>query len=380
MTAMRISAKNLGLTAIAVALAAVGFVLATSSGHKGPAPAPMPAMPVPVVTVQTQTVPVYLEFVATTQAIRSVTLQAKVTGYLDTRPVGDGADVRPGDLLYRIDPRDYQAALNQATAQAQRDAAAFDYAQVTEKRNATLNRQGWVSADVYDHAASSLGQSQGTLAADAAAVETARLNLGYTEIHAPFAGRLGASLVHEGTLISAAGTQLNSLVQLDPIWVAFNPSETDLAQLARFRTGTDIAAQVTIPDDGEKHYDGKLTFLNNTVDQTTGTILARATIDNPDHTLLPGEFVHVRLHVADQKDALLVPQVALGSSQFGRYVYVVDHGKAAQRMVTTGATYGEMIVITKGVAAGDQVIVGNTQKIGPGAPVQPLVGNKPTNQ
>jgi len=119
-----------------------------------------------------------------------------------------------------------------------------------------------------------------------------------------------------------------------------------------------------------------LTFLDNTVDRNTGTIVARATIANPDHNLLPGEFVHVRLHVADRPDTLLVPQVALGSSQLGKYVYVADNGKAQQRMVSIGETYGDRIVITKGVTAGDAVIVGNLQKIAPGAAVRPIAGER----
>jgi RND family efflux transporter MFP subunit len=376
-TTMRFSVKNFGLAAMGIGLAAIGFVLLDSSGH-GAAQAPaasMPVMPVPVVPVVQHTVPVYLDFFGTTQAIRTVTLEAKVTGYLAVRPVGDGADVQKGELLYQIDPRDYQAALDQATAQGRRDAAAYAYAQANERRNMALNKQGWVSNDTFDQSTSSFHQSEATLAADAAAVETARLNLGYTEITAPFAGRLGPSLVHEGTLISAAGTQLNTLVQLDPIWVTFNPSETDLALLDKYRAGKTIPAEVTVPDNGGKRYEGTLTFLNNTVDSNTGTIMARATITNPDHTLLPGEFVHVRLHVADRPDTLLVPQVALGSSQFGKYVYVADNGKAQQRLVSTGATYGDFVVVTKGVTGRDAVIVGNLQKIAPGAPVRPIMGH-----
>jgi membrane fusion protein, multidrug efflux system len=368
---MRFSVKNIGLAAFGVALAAAGIVLMESSSHGAPqAPAvSMPAMPVQVVPVVRRTVPVYLDFVGTTEAIRSITLEAQVTGYLDSQAVPDGADVRQGQLVYQIDPRSYQAVLDQATAQARRDAAAYAYAQANDRRNTTLNKQGWVSNDTFDQSTSSFRQSQATLAADAAAIETARLNLGWTEIRAPFAGRFGRSLVHEGTLISAAGTQLNTLVQLDPIYATFNPSETDLALLAKFRAGTTIPAEVTVPDDGGKRYKGQLTFLNNTVDGSTGTIVARATIANPDHTLLPGEFVHVHLLVADRPDTMLVPQVALGSNQFGKYVYVAEHGEAVQRMVSIGATYGDLVVINKGVTAHDAVIVGNLQKIAPGTPV-----------
>lgn len=372
----RFLVKNLGLAAGGIALAAIGFVLLDSSSH-GAAEAPaasMPAMPVPVVPVAQRTVPVYLDFVGTTEAVRSVTLEARVTGYLDARPVPDGTDVEKGQLLYQIDPRDYQAALDQVSAQARRDAAAYDYSQLSHNRNETLTKDGWVTRDTFDHSTSTLRQSQATLAADAAAIQTAKLNLQYTEIRAPFTGRLGRSLVHEGALINAAGTQLNTVVQLDPIYVTFNPSETDLDQLGAYRTGKAIPAEVTIPDDGDRKYQGTLTFLNNSVDRSTGTIVARATIANPDHSLLPGEFVHVRLHVGDRPDTLLVPQVAVGSSQFGKYVYIADHGKAEQRMVLTGTTYGDLVVVSKGVSVHDAVIVGNLQKLMPGAAVRAVKG------
>lgn len=373
---MRLSLKNIGLGTGAVTLVAIGFALLASPSHgvvRAPLASGPPPLPVPVTSVDRQTVPEYLDFVGATEAIRNVTLEAKVTGYLASRPVGDGADVTQGQLLYQIDPRDYQAALDKATAQARRDAAAYDYARSTQHRTATLSKDGWATWDAFDQTTSTLRQSQATLAADAAAVETAALNRGYTEIRAPFAGRLGRSLVHEGTLINAAGTNLNTLVQLDPIYVTFNPSETDLDRLGKYRAKT-IPAEVTIPDHDGKRYKGTLTFLDNTVERNTGTIVARATIANPDHSLLPGEFVRVRLHVADRPDTLLVPQVALGSNQLGKYVYVADNGKAAQRMVSIGATYGDRVVITKGVSAADAVIVGNLQKIAPGAPVRPIVG------
>jgi multidrug efflux system membrane fusion protein len=371
---MRFSATNAGFAVSAVAVAAIGIVLFGVSGHGAPnaGAAPQAAMSVPVVSVVTRTVPVWLDYVGTTEAIRSVTLQAQVTGYLAARGASDGADVTQGELLYQVDPRDYQAALNQAKAQERHDEAAHDYSLVSQHRNSVLSKDGWVAKDTFDQTNSTLNQSEATLAADAAAIQTAELRVGYTQIRAPFSGRLGKSLVHEGALINATGTQLNTLVELDPIYATFNPSEPELAAITKSRSKGPVPVEVQVADDPEQRFSGPLSFLDNVVDRGTGTITARATISNPDHTLLPGEFVHVRVHIADQPGALLVPQVALGSGQLGRFLYVVGrNGKAEQRIVSPGANQGELVVIDKGVGAGDQIIVGNLQKIAAGVPVRP---------
>ena len=383
---MRFGKIALGAGAV-IAVAAIGGYLLLEGGSgssthiAGAAPQGGQAfvMPVPVTAVVTKTVPVYLDYVATTEALRTVTLQAKVTGYLAERGAADGADVQQGDLLYRINPRDYQVALDQAKAQAQRDAAALDYSRASQNRNAQLTKQGFASKDTFDQTTSAMRQAEANLAADQAAIRGAELNMGYTEIRAPFAGRLGRSLVHEGTLISAAGTQLNTLVQLDPIYVTFNPSETDLATIEKQRAIGPVAADAMFTGDTEPRFHGTLTFLDNVVDRTTGTIIARATIDNAAHTLIPGQYVRIRLHIADQQNALLIPQAAVGSNQIGKYVYTVGEGsKVEQRYVTLGATDGKLIVVNGGLKPGDSVIVGNLQKIGPGMPVKPMpAGDKP---
>jgi multidrug efflux system membrane fusion protein len=372
---------KIAFAATTVAVVALGFVVlrrgetlvGSTAGAATPNPATM-AMPVPVATIAKKAIPIYLDYSARTESISNIALQAKVSGYIRQQQVPDGTDVKAGDLIYTIDPRDFQAALDQAKAQAQRDAAALDYARGNLERGSTLAKSGNLAKDTLDQRASAAGQAEAALAMDQAAVRAAELNLGYTEIRAPFAGRLGRNQAPVGALVSVAGAPLNTLVQLDPIYVTFNPSETDLAEIQKARGGGKIAADITLPGETQARHKGELTFIDNAVDRSTGTIVARATIDNADFSLLPGQYVRIRLAIGTEPDALMVPQTALGSSQLGKYVYVVGEGnKVDQRLVSLGPTDGGLVAIMKGVSEGERVINGNLQKIGPGALVQPLL-------
>jgi multidrug efflux system membrane fusion protein len=368
--------------AIAVLAAAYSYTsgkLDLKGGEAGaPVAAAPPAVPVPVTAVIKKTIPIYLEYSARTESIRDVTLRAKVSGYLQAQHAPDGADVRQGDLLYRIDARDYQAELDQAKAQVERDQASLNYLRSNLTRGNELATTGYLAKDSFDQRESTVRQAEAALAMSRAVVRTAELNLSYTEIRAPFAGRLGRNLAPEGTMVSAtAGTPLNNLVQLAPIYVSFNPSETELAEIQKARAAGKVEAEVFLRLGAEPRYRGALSFINNAVDRSTGTVMARATIDNTDRTLLPGQYVRVRLRVREEPNVLLVPETALGSSQLGKYVYVVGKGDVVeQRLVSLGPTSGDLVVLSSGVSEGDQVIAGNLQKIFPGAPVKPMTENQ----
>ncbi len=378
--------RNLPLGAIVLVVAAAAVYRSDPSvidrlmpGKAGAAPpaaetaAPAPfLMPVPIVRVVKRSIPVDLDYAARTESIRAISLQAKVSAFLVNQAVPDGTDVKAGDLLYRLDRRDFQVALDQAQAQIERDQASLDYQRASYNRGDALSKSGFLAKDTMDQRTSAMRQGEAALLADRANARAAQLNLDYTEIRAPFAGRLGHNQAPIGTLVGAAGTTLNTLVQIDPVYVSFNPGETDLVALQKARRAGTVAVDITVPGEDVPSHKGELTFVDNSVDRSTGTVMARATIANADLSLLPGQYVKVRVHLRTQPDALLVPQVAIGSSQLGKYVYVVGaDGKVEQRPVTLGSTEGSLVAVS-GVTEGSPVITGNLQKIGPGMPVKPI--------
>ena len=351
--------------------------------QNNPAGANAPAAPPPplvtVATPVTKDVVHYAEFSGTTDAVESVTIRARVEGYLEKVLFTEGAMVEEGDLLYTIDPKPYQARLDEAQAELAMRQAELRLAQATKVRKENALRDGAVSEVEVIDARAQLGKAEAGILAAEATVRTARLNLSYTKVTAPISGRISRSMVDVGNLVGAGErTELTTIVKEDPIHAYFTVSERDWV---RYQTGradrasaqhSDMTVQMGLSGRKDFPYTGKLDFVDNRVDAATGTIQVRAVFDNPDHRIVPGLFARIRIPVGETSDALLVPDSAIGRDQQGRFLLVANPENVTEyRPVTAGELVEGLRVIQTGLTGDERVIVNGIQKARPGAPVTP---------
>src|SRR5580704_1377309 len=341
-----------------------------------------PQMPPPpmvsVIKARAQDVPVYLDEIGKNFAFESVTVTPQVGGRITQRQFKDGADLAKGQLLFVIDPRPYQAQLDSAKGALAQAKAARELAKVEFARSSELFGSKVTSKQDYDTKKSTVDVDQAQVESAEAALETAQLNLEYCYIHSPIQGRAGARLVDVGNVVQANTTGLLLIQRLDPIYADFTITERDLPNVQKEMARGTLKTFVRLPSDPEERaHGGKLTFVDNTVQNGTGTVNLRATISNPDHHFWPGQFVNVRLVLATQKGAVLVPNEATQISQKGFYVYVVkSDGTADIRLVKLGQRQGNDIVITDGLTAGENVVMTGQLTIIPGSKVR--VASAPT--
>jgi RND family efflux transporter MFP subunit len=346
-----------------------------------------PPAPVPTVTVATpvtQTVTDYLHFTGNTAAVDSVTLVARVEGYLEKIHFIDGTRVKQGDLLFTIQQDQYKAQLQQAKAQVTAQKAALQHAETELARYTNLLREDAATQTEVDHWRYQRDSSSASLLAAQAQVELAELNLSYTQVRAPFDGRIGRRLVDPGNVVGAAGqrTSLAEIQRIDPIYVYFTINERDLlrimAHMKRTSAPPTPIAERHIPvyfgllsEDGYPH-EGRLDFAATSVTSTTGTLELRATFPNSDLSVLPGLFVRVRVPTLQERNALLVPGDAVSFDQQGEYLLIVGDKNVVERKgVKTGIQVGEMLVIEEGLTPNDLVIVEGLQQAIPGREVTP---------
>jgi len=339
-------------------------------------------LPAPLVTVakaQKQDVPLYLDEIGKSGGSESVTVTPQVGGRITERHFQDGADLTKGALLFVIDPRPYQAQLDSARASLAQAKAALALAKAQFARDEELVGSKAISKQDYDTKKNTVDVDLAQVESAEAALETAKLNLEYCYIHSPIEGRAGARLVDVGNVVQANTTGLLLIQRLDPIYADFTVTDGDLPEVQKEMSRGSLKTLVRLPSDPENRArSGKLTFLDNAVQNGTGTVNLRATMSNPDHHFWPGQFVNVRLVLATQKNAVLIPNQATQISQKGPFVYVVKpDGNADFRPVTLGQRQGENVVITQGVAAGENVIVTGQMTVPPGGNVRVDTGVAP---
>ncbi len=355
------------------------FLLATAAlwGCKEEKKQATTAPPPPAVTVEEvtpQTVPVHLKYVATTQSIKTVDIRARVEGFLEERRFVEGADVKKGDIVFVIEKAPYEAELEMSLAQLAQDKAALAFANDQVKRYTPLAQQDFVTQESLDDYVTKAREAAAAVKADRAKIKQNRLNLSYCTMVSPLNGRIGRTLVNVGNLVGAGGqdTKLATIVQLDPLYVYFSPSEKDFRLIMKYRKETNIPVDIILSD-GTKHpYPGKVDFIDNTADPKANTINMRAVIPNPEETLLPGIYVQADLFLCDVPDTPIVSEKAIGEDQTGSYVFVVgEDNKVKKRSVEVGFVYKHKKIIWKGLKGGEKVIVGGLQMIRPGMTVQP---------
>jgi len=352
----------------------VSLFAAACSGDKKPPPPP----PVPVLaaTVTEKTVPVELKVIGNVEAYSTVSIKSRLSGQLVRVNFKEGQDVKQGDLLFVIDPRPYEAALRQVEANLVRDKALATKAQADAGRYAELIRKQFVSQQDYDQAKATAESLGATVNAGQVAVQNAKLNLSYCYIKAPISGRTGSLIAQQGNMIKDnADTAMVVINQIQPIYVSFAIPEQDLAAVRKFMAAEKIKVEAIIGGEENTPEAGVLSFIDNTVDKTTGTILCKATFANESKRLWPGLFVNVVVQLSTQPNAILVSSRAVQTSQEGQIVFVVRPDLTVEiRPVEVGRPIDGEVIITKGLTPGERVVTDGQLRLVPGAKVEIKTG------
>ncbi|MGA3397801.1 MAG: efflux RND transporter periplasmic adaptor subunit [Acetobacteraceae bacterium] len=331
-------------------------------------------VPVTAGVVTAQDVPQYLQGIGTVQAFNTVTVKTQVDGAIVKVAFTEGQEVRQGDLLFQIDPRPYEAALAQAMAAREKDAAQLVTAQADLVRYGRLVGPGFQTRQSYEQQQGLVAQLQAAIKGDEAQIDTARVNLGYTNISAPIDGRLGARLVDSGNLVRATdNTPLVSITQIKPIFVSFTLPQDDLDQIRQQQQKAPLAV-TALASDGETVLGaGKLTLIDNMIDQATGTIHLKASFANQDERLWPGEFVNLRVVLRVQHDVATVPSQTVQDGPDGHFAYVISQNDTVERRpVEIAAVQNGLAVVTRGLAPGEHVVVEGQYRLTNGARVRLL--------
>jgi len=351
----------------------IGFaVLAAGCSKKSQAPSGQgDPVPVTVGSVSRKDVPIQIHEIGMVEPFSTVAVKAQIGGELIEVGFREGQDVRQGDLLFRIDPRPYEAALRAAQAQRDKDLVQLKSARADVERYQDLITKDYVTREEFDRISTNAAALEAAVAADKAAVDNAAVQLEYCTIRSPIDGRTGQLMVHKGNLVKAnADTPMLVINQVDPIYVSFSVPEQNLQEIKARRSAGRLEVRVRVPDSDAASLAGWLSFVDNAVNDTTGTVLLKATFANHDRRLWPGQFVTASLQVSIRANALLVPTQAIQTGQQGSFVYVVKLDRSVEsRAVTSGPAVGPDTVVENGVQEGEQVVTDGQLRLVPGARV-----------
>ncbi|MDQ2701251.1 MAG: efflux RND transporter periplasmic adaptor subunit [Pseudomonadota bacterium] len=364
--------RSLVVLALSTALFAVAGCSKDEAAGAGPGGG-MPPPEVGVVVMKPGNVPVAKDLVGRLSAYRSADVRARVPGVLQRRLYEEGSDVRKGQALFQIDPAPLQAVLAQAEAALAQARATAANSKASADRARGLIDSKFISRSDYDNALASERSSAAAVQAAAAATQAARINLGYATVNAPISGRAGKQQVTEGALVGQnEATLLTTVSQLDPMYIDFSMSVSELAQIRQAGVSRDDASvQVLLPDGSPYAIPAELDFSGDVVDPSTGAVQLRARVANPDGVLLPGAFVTLKANLGTERNVFLVPQLAVQRDAAGAYVLVVGaDGNVARKDIEIERGQGNDWVVRKGIANGDQVIVSGLQRAIPGQPAK----------
>lgn len=365
--------QNFSSSAILLFFCTVFLFLTSCQGRDSSSKKPesASAVPVSVSTAVQRDIPVELRAIGNVEAYSTVSLKSRVDGQLSNVYFQEGGDVKKGELLFLIDPRPFEEAVKQAEANLARDVVQADNAEMDVKRYEELFKEELVSKQQYDKVKTNYEALKAIVKADKAALENARLQLQYCYLRSPINGRIGSILVHQGNMIKANDTVMAIINQISPIYVSFSVPEQELIRLKKALSTKRLKTEAIVQGSETYSAIGDLTFINNAVDPSTGTIMLKAVFPNKDKMLWPGQFVNVVLTLGIQRNAIVIPHQAVQTGQEGQHVFVVrSNNTVEQRPVVTGISREQDIVVEKGIQPGEVVVTDGQLRLFTGAKVE----------
>lgn len=356
-----------------LAAIAVGLGLFSACGGTKAAPGAPPPVPVLAATVEQRDVPLQVHAIGAVEAYSTVSVKTQITGELTGVFFKEGEDVTKGQLIFTLDKRPLEADVRRAEGALARDEAQAQNALSEQKRYESLVKAGVVSTQEYDRVASNAAALGAAVRADKGALENARVQLVYASIYSPINGRTGNLLVHQGNMIKANDVpSLVNINQVEPIYVTFTVPQQYLADVKQYSRSGSLPVQAVIPGDSHGAIIGKLSFIDNTVDSSTGTIKLKGVFANSDRRLWPGLFVDAYLTLKTQNNALVIPSQAIQNGQQGQFVYVIkeDNTVEARVITTSEAQQAGQVIVQKGLAVGERIVTDGQLRLVPGSKVQ----------